>query len=110
MKIIQLKCPSCGSALEAEDNLETFYCKYCGQKIILSEQSNAAVGAKMLKNILDHRERMYERKAEEERIRREEELKERKRNDKIVLFGILGFLLLAALFITLAIIAGQKGL
>lgn len=105
MKIIQLKCPSCGSALEAEDNLETFYCKYCGQKIILADQKKSVIGAKMFNSLLEHRERMYAMKAEEDRIKREEALKERKRNDKIVLFGLLGFFLLAVIFVILGVLA-----
>ena len=105
MKIIQLKCPSCGSSLEAEDNLETFYCKYCGQKIILADQNKATIGAKMFNNLLEHRERMRAMKAEEDRIKREEELKERKRNDRIVFFGILGFFLLFAVFVILGVLA-----
>lgn len=28
MKI--LKCPNCNAALEIENGLDTFYCKYCG--------------------------------------------------------------------------------
>ena len=71
MKVVKLNCPSCGSALEAEDNLETFYCKYCGQKIILAEQSKSVLGAKMFSKFLEHRERMARQKAEEERIKRE---------------------------------------
>lgn len=78
MKIIQLRCPSCGSALEAEDGLEVFYCRYCGQKIILSEQTPAALNAKVAikrmsheeqlqLNDLDYRTRIFKLKQEEKR-------------------------------------------
>lgn len=107
MKIVQLKCPNCGASLEAEDGLETFFCKYCGQKIILSEQSNAAIGAKMLNNFLEHREKMHQMKAEEERIRRAEELAERKRAERTVWLGILGFFLFAAVLFALAFLLPQ---
>lgn len=78
MKIVQLRCPSCGAVLEAEDGLEVFFCKYCGQRIVLSVQSPAALNAKvavkrmahderMQMNDLDHETEMYKLKMEEKR-------------------------------------------
>lgn len=62
MKIVSLKCPSCGSTLYPEDGLEIFYCQYCGTKIILDEQSDSAINAKakikMQENKLSYKERM----------------------------------------------------
>lgn len=101
--ITKLVCPSCGANLEAEDNLETFFCKYCGQKIILSNQSKTALAAKFLTNTMDRLERISNKREEEAR-------KERERAQKHVLLGILGFFLLALLFIIGGIIAGKIGL
>ena len=42
MKIKSLNCPRCGAVLEAENGLDTFFCMYCGNKIILSGQSDIA--------------------------------------------------------------------
>ena len=36
MQVIHLQCPSCGNNLEVEDGLETFFCQYCGHRIVLS--------------------------------------------------------------------------
>ena len=32
-----MNCPQCNASLDICDNLDTFYCKYCGQKIILND-------------------------------------------------------------------------
>lgn len=87
MKIIQLKCPKCGAPLEAEDDLEIFFCKYCGQKIILAEQSNAQIGAKMFGKFLNHREKMHQMKVEEQ-----------KRNDRMAWLGILCIAIIGLIF------------
>ena len=98
MKIIQLKCPSCGASLEAEDNLEKFYCKYCGAKIVLAEQDKAVIGAKVFKDFLAYRERNAERRAEEKRQELEKEREENKRNDRFLACMLIGF----AIFFLLA--------
>lgn len=67
MRILQLKCPSCGSELEVEDSLDTFYCKYCGTKIILADQSDQLIKAKVDIAKLSHEERMYKMQLEEEK-------------------------------------------
>lgn len=46
MKVIQLKCPNCHADLETEDTLEICYCKYCGTKIFIGEQSDATIKAR----------------------------------------------------------------
>lgn len=40
MEIVKLKCPSCGAALESEDDIEVFFCKYCGAKILFDRESD----------------------------------------------------------------------
>lgn len=68
MEFIQMKCPNCSADLEVENGLDSFYCKYCGTKILLSGQSSAAYAAKTISQIanriLDQREE--KRKAQEE--------------------------------------------
>jgi DNA-directed RNA polymerase subunit RPC12/RpoP len=46
MKFHQLKCPNCGAELEIEDELDVFFCKYCGTKIIVEGRSDTAIKAK----------------------------------------------------------------
>ena len=105
MKIIQLKCPSCGASLEAEDNLEKFYCKYCGAKIVLAEQDKAVIGAKVFKDFLAYRERNAERKAEEKRLKLEKEKEEQKH---LLIFGGGFFLLMMIMSFVAMIISYIK--
>ena len=74
MRIIQLKCPSCGSSLQVEDGLETFFCQYCGQRIILADQDEYIVKAKVDLEAMKHEERMYQMEIEETK-RKDKDLK-----------------------------------
>lgn len=42
----RLRCPNCNGDLRIENGIDTFYCQYCGTKIVLKEQSNIVVEAK----------------------------------------------------------------
>lgn len=72
MKIYELKCPSCGNYLEVEDSLDTFFCKYCGHRIVLADQSEHLVKAKVDIERLKHEERMYQMQLEEAQRKRED--------------------------------------
>lgn len=38
MKIIQLKCPSCGASLNVSDSLKSFTCNFCGTTTLLDDE------------------------------------------------------------------------
>ena len=57
MKLSSLSCPNCGASVEIEDGIDTFFCKYCGYKIILEGQSDAAYRAKTKVKRMDKMER-----------------------------------------------------
>lgn len=46
MEYHQMKCPACGAMLDVEDGIDTFYCKYCGTKVIVEGQSPDVIKAK----------------------------------------------------------------
>lgn len=46
MEFHQMKCPSCGATLDIEDGINTFYCKYCGSKVVVEGQSPDVIKAK----------------------------------------------------------------
>ena len=46
MKFYKMQCPSCGANLEVENELDSFFCKYCGTKIYVAEQDPEIVKAK----------------------------------------------------------------
>ena len=95
MELKVLKCPGCGGALELEDGLDTFFCKYCGYKIVLSGQSDAAYKAKTVAKKLEHKkqaqERMYQN--DHDKWERNEISKERefKRSTKGWIIGLIIF-------------------
>lgn len=47
MEVHQLKCPNCNANLEVEDNLDTFYCKYCEAKLLVTGQDSSTIRAKV---------------------------------------------------------------
>lgn len=67
MEIIQLRCPNCNAELSIENDLDTFYCKYCGTKILLANQSPDLVKAKAAIHIANKQAEVELRKLEYER-------------------------------------------
>ena len=96
MNMIQLKCPNCGADLEVEDSLDSFFCKYCGTKILLDGQSSTAYTAKTVKHIAD-------RLLDQREARRLQEIEDKKKHDKevntIMIVGIILIFLIAFLLI-----------
>lgn len=76
MKIQALKCPNCDAALEIEDGIDTFFCKYCGYKIILAEMSDASINAKVKMKAMEHQEKMKDKQYAQERYVLEEKNKQ----------------------------------
>ena len=83
MKI--LKCPNCNAALEIENGLDTFYCKYCGYKILLNGQSKAAYRAKTRIKEMEHDERMADKQLEHEKYKIAQKIKREGIDNKLVI-------------------------
>ena len=62
MKLCALKCPNCGASIEIEDEIDAFYCKYCGYKIVVNDLSDAEINAKVKIKSMKHHEKMQEKK------------------------------------------------
>lgn len=69
MNTYTLKCPNCDGNLEVEDSLDTFFCQYCGYKIIIDGQSDAAYRAKVRIKGMEHDEQMADKKYKHERYK-----------------------------------------
>lgn len=67
--MFSLTCPNCGASVDAEDGLDTFYCKYCGYKIMLDGQSDAAYRAKTRVKQMFHEEKMLDKMQAQERYK-----------------------------------------
>lgn len=91
MKI--LKCPNCNAALEIENGLDTFYCKYCGYKILLNGQSKAAYRAKTRIKELEHDERMADKQYKHERYKAEQEQKQKRIDNKVFIVLLVAAML-----------------
>lgn len=99
MELKSLFCPNCGASLEVEDGLDTFFCKYCGYKILLQGQSKAAYDAKVRVKHMEHKERLQDKRDAQERYRMEFKQKDERRTLAIV-FGILGAIIAMCLIIS----------
>lgn len=78
MKLVQMKCPNCGADLDVEDGIDSFFCKYCGTKIVLEGQSDAVVKAKSRIRTMDkigEMQKEYHRQKAEKARREAEERK-----------------------------------
>ena len=86
MEFIQLKCPNCQATLDAEDTLDTIFCKYCGTRIVVADQSKDIIEAKTKLKMADKQLEM-----EKERHRQEMEKKEfENRESNKVMYILLG--------------------
>lgn len=103
MNFVQMKCPNCGANLDVETGIDSFFCKYCGTKIIVEGQSKTAYTAKTVNNIanrlLDQRQERLARQAEERR-------KEAEHARKMAPYILIGsVVLMIALFVFIYIMA-----
>ncbi|MCR5600087.1 MAG: hypothetical protein K6G33_05035 [Ruminococcus sp.] len=98
MKLITLKCPNCDATLEVQDGIDTFYCMYCGNKIMLDGMSKVAYQSKVKVKEMEHKEHIVDKQNEQERFKLIMKAEEEKRSDraigKIFIGYILFFLLL----------------
>lgn len=107
MELKSLFCPNCGASLEVEDGIDTFFCKYCGYKIMLQGQSKAAYEAKVRVKHMEHRERLQEKRDAQERYRMEFKQKDERKTLAIV-FGIFGVIIAFCLIMSAVGNAGAK--
>ncbi len=61
MELKSLQCPNCGGVLDVEDGLDTFFCKYCGHKVIISDLSAAAYNARTKSKEFEYKKEAKER-------------------------------------------------
>ena len=75
MNVIKLECPNCHAALDNDyENAGTFFCKYCGQKMIVEEIQNAEYDLKARKMEMDHEVVLKKLEQAEKALEKREEL------------------------------------
>lgn len=97
MEFLKLECPNCHAQLNIENGLDTFFCQYCGSKIILSGQNPEIVRAKVEMHKTD-----TEAELTELRLQKEYELKQLKEKNEfklslIPIYMFVGIMLMALL-------------
>lgn len=107
MKMQVLECPKCHASLENDnENLGTFFCKYCGQKIVVEEIQDAAVKVKVREMELGHEEKKMEYEQRKQRLTFEQE-KDKEKNESKRRFIAIGISI--ALFALSFIMLGSLG-
>ena len=99
MKFVELKCPNCGAILEIEDSVDTFFCKYCGEKIMIEGQSNATIEAKVKIKNMEHKERIKNKQYDQERFKMEFKEKTKSRSSKFGFMSLGAIILLSMIMI-----------
>ena len=104
MELITLKCPNCNADIEVENGVDTFYCKYCGYKIILDGQSDAAINAKVRMKEMESNERIIKEQMHFE----SEATKEKNKTGFKVLSILLGVMFFCVVMCAVLGIMGDK--
>ena len=63
-----MECPKCGASLEAEDELDSFFCKYCGAKILLDDATRREAMLRMKELEFQRKQKELEADVEKHRI------------------------------------------
>ena len=96
-----ITCPHCGAALEPKDDLDTFFCVYCGGKVTLTGLSDAAYHAKVQIKEMEHQERMKDKENEQKQIMLDKNNKQ-KFMDSLLALLIFGLLFIVAFYLMMS--------
>lgn len=101
MKLYPLSCPNCNGSLEIEEGIDTFYCKYCGYKIVLAGQSPETLNAKIELERIKSEQRLKELELENKKLLDERKQKQEEYDNKMGYVG--GFLGIGLLVLSVLI-------
>ena len=94
MKLNKLRCPSCDATVDIEEGLDVFYCKYCGECIVVSELSKAELNAKVRMKEFKHKETMKDKKYAHKRFKMEFKEKNEMKSFLLIMGTIVVLMLL----------------
>lgn len=76
MRLIQMKCPDCGSVLDADvDGKPVLFCQFCGSKLLIDDESKKVYFDDPAKAGYEFEQGRMKAQAEERRKAREKEEK-----------------------------------
>ena len=96
MNMIGIKCTHCGADLKINDEIDMFYCNFCGGQIFMNGLSDAAYESRTKIKGMKHEEVMLDKKHEHEKYMKEIEYKKDKKV-KIFIYSLLFLLFLVFL-------------
>ncbi len=96
MNMIGIKCPHCGADLKINDEIDMFYCNFCGGQIFMNGLSDAAYESRTKIKGMKHEEVMLDKKHAHEKYMKEIEYKKDKKV-KIFIYSLLFLLFLVFL-------------
>lgn len=96
MDMIKLKCPQCNADLEIGNGIDTFFCTYCGCRLMLDGQNRHVLKAKTRLKELEHEEYKLRHESKEKDKEFQRETEREKSSNRMVLIGI-GICLLVVL-------------
>ena len=112
MEFVKLKCPSCGADLNVDNGLDTFFCQYCGAKILLHGQNSDTLQAKAKVKIVEtEANKELEMQKEKHRAAKEErefKAEEEKKSNKRWLIGTIAALLIIGILIALTTMPARR--
>lgn len=76
MKLIKMKCESCGATLKVKENIDKIHCEYCGAEILIDDDATELQRVEEVK--LKARKENHEQSMRERQELHEQKLKQRK--------------------------------
>ena len=74
MKVVAMKCPSCGGSFDVEEGRKDCYCQFCGEHIFLDDEVKKSEKTFAFRN--DTKIRKMELEAEAELLRLKQQIKD----------------------------------
>lgn len=93
MNFVQMKCPNCGADLEVENDIDSFYCKYCGTKILLEGQDEEVLKTKRHAKTMDSLKDMQKEYYEDRQRREDERSKKSKEAIRLMIIMFVAMLI-----------------
>lgn len=107
MKLKLMKCPNCEASIDNDEEIEVFFCKYCGSRIIIEELTAEELNAKIKIKEMQHIEKMKEKEFAENNAEWERFQKTAKETNKN-LFIIVGALWIVAIVVFIILSNSEK--
>ena len=114
LNIAKLECPCCGATLDVNDELDIFYCKYCGSKLIAEDLDKGRLKARLKIYELQQQERMQQSEHEFQQHEIQEERKQRRFEAILEAFDgklvplVLAVILLVAMHISTSLPSSEE--